>query len=676
MWIRDYHGNTKWVESQQRGRHCKRKRKIPKWKQITFLLFIVSAVSTTSLVIYTIIHLDSSPKQVQIDHYIFNAKEGNLQKRNNAHYFRSILDLNTSVTSSDEDKIYNFLRKRLGRFDDLSESKQRLYMISGLNTDNSENALKNSEFEQLKETRQNYYNTQHKYGHDLPNKGKGSLKINWKEHPFFKSQASANQHSFVSENNEFDGYAIDVQDHGYAIGVSDDLSNEETKANNAESEFDENNKNDMKYVTTGTYGSKSKNSKNSKNTWDMDSILIEKHYLEQLLTEYTHLDRFTDDDIRPDRKVILLFTTMFKEQEWTGLPAQGLKDITSKYKCKVQNCDVTYNRQLFNRSDVVLFHMPDAKQSYDVTTLNKHGGRPLHQQWVFFTSESPESPNTPFLSHYDGLFNLTMTYHTQSDIPIPYGKYEMHNEYQAQSSTLKNKISNYISKIRKGFVGKQNYAAGRTNSASWFVSNCNSLSRIKLVNKIKKLYKLYVGGDCAVYYNNQIDCEDDGTGSINDANECSNAIKQHKYYLSFENAFCDDYVTEKYWRNAIGNNVIPIVLGGANYSKVAIPNSFIDAQQFESVEALVEYLKFLDSNDEEYNSYFNWKDKFKMVPRTWPYSEQWLCDLCEIVNNKKFPTKIYADISQWWSQGTQCSEKNSAKIKTMLDFDKDDSSYE
>ena len=82
-----------------------------------------------------------------------------------------------------------------------------------------------------------------------------------------------------------------------------------------------------------------------------------------------------------------------------------------------------------------------------------------------------------------------------------------------------------------------------------------------------------------------------------------------RFYLSFENAICKDYVTEKIF-NALRLNTIPIVLGGANYSKILPPGSFINAGDFESPEGLANYLHSVLNNSTLYDSYFAWRPHY------------------------------------------------------------------
>jgi alpha-1,3-fucosyltransferase len=86
------------------------------------------------------------------------------------------------------------------------------------------------------------------------------------------------------------------------------------------------------------------------------------------------------------------------------------------------------------------------------------------------------------------------------------------------------------------------------------------------------------------------------------------AESKYKFYLSFEDAICKDYATEKFFALYGGLNMIPVVFGGANYSAIAPPHSYIDAAEFESPRALARYLKLLDSDDARFNEYFWWRE--------------------------------------------------------------------
>ena len=57
--------------------------------------------------------------------------------------------------------------------------------------------------------------------------------------------------------------------------------------------------------------------------------------------------------------------------------------------------------------------------------------------------------------------------------------------------------------------------------------------------------------------------------------------------------------------------VIPVVLGSANYSKFAPPNSYIDVSKFDSAKDLAEFLHYVSSDVQTYNSYFEWKDSYR-----------------------------------------------------------------
>ena len=58
--------------------------------------------------------------------------------------------------------------------------------------------------------------------------------------------------------------------------------------------------------------------------------------------------------------------------------------------------------------------------------------------------------------------------------------------------------------------------------------------------------------------------------------------RDYKFYLSFENSNCRDYVTEKFY-NPLLFTTVPIVYGGAEYEVIGAPrNSYIDVRNFTS----------------------------------------------------------------------------------------------
>ena len=53
-------------------------------------------------------------------------------------------------------------------------------------------------------------------------------------------------------------------------------------------------------------------------------------------------------------------------------------------------------------------------------------------------------------------------------------------------------------------------------------------------------------------------------------------------------------------------------MGGANYSKLAIPGSYINIMDFSTVTQLAEYLQYLDKNDTAFNEFFKWRLNYKV----------------------------------------------------------------
>ena len=62
--------------------------------------------------------------------------------------------------------------------------------------------------------------------------------------------------------------------------------------------------------------------------------------------------------------------------------------------------------------------------------------------------------------------------------------------------------------------------------------------------------------------------------------ECKSLLERdYMFYLAFENSNCKDYATEKFY-SSLDMAIVPIVMGGANYTKLLPPNSFINAAEY------------------------------------------------------------------------------------------------
>ncbi len=89
---------------------------------------------------------------------------------------------------------------------------------------------------------------------------------------------------------------------------------------------------------------------------------------------------------------------------------------------------------------------------------------------------------------------------------------------------------------------------------AWIVSNCETRSdREGYVRELRKYVGVDIMGGCG-----SRPCDQHHRSR---SDNCSAAVdNDYKFYLSFENSLCDQYVTEKFWRR-MGEPVVPIVMG-------------------------------------------------------------------------------------------------------------------
>lgn len=301
------------------------------------------------------------------------------------------------------------------------------------------------------------------------------------------------------------------------------------------------------------------------------------------------------------------------------------------HKCAVKDCFITRDRteRPVDQFDAIIFHGPEYDPSHPDNTPKS---RLQHQRYVYFSMESPL--NRPANAKFDGFFNWTMTYRADSDILTPY--FEFYDADGRRASFLddppwKNQ-TNALQSSRNTSIYQS-----KKKPIAWFASNCHSKNnRQELVKNLQKILSVDVYGGCGPFK-----CP------RNDERVCYDMLREdYFFYLSFENSNCRDYITEKL-TNAMLNDVIPVVYGGADFPRILPPDSYIDASKL-SVGDLADKLKFTMLNATEYLSYFWWKDFYRLTSRTDPQNQPF-CKLCEMLHDPDAPPKQYTDFKTWWN---------------------------
>ncbi|KAK3727706.1 hypothetical protein RRG08_032663 [Elysia crispata] len=298
-----------------------------------------------------------------------------------------------------------------------------------------------------------------------------------------------------------------------------------------------------------------------------------------------------------------------------GFAVKAGKKTFSEQQCQVQDCELTGDRNLASHVDVVLFQ----------SGISKNIARRPDQVWIIYMLESPY--HTPGMQAYKGMFNWTATYRHDSTIVAPYEKFVPFNS---------SKLTQHQT---------QNFAAGKTKKVAWFVSNCGARnSRMQYAMELSKHIEVDIYGNCG-----KLRCP------RSKSSKCFELLdKDYKFYLSFENSNCRDYITEKFFVNGLKHNVLPIVMGAApeDYARAAPPHSFIHVDDFESPKDLAEYLHVLDKNDALYNEYFQWKGTGDLI------NTFFWCRVCALAHDtSNRGSSWYENINDWWRGKDICIGK-------------------
>lgn len=242
----------------------------------------------------------------------------------------------------------------------------------------------------------------------------------------------------------------------------------------------------------------------------------------------------------------------------------------------INDDDATYvvsrSRRDLKFADVIIVFLPVATVD-ELIQLRQNIS--LNQKIVGFSRE-PRT-HTPLLenSKLNQLCDGLMTYELSSDISLPYVPNAGFNRLQDVQS-LKNHHQTLIS----AWISSPNETSGRTRFLEELMSHLpidsygRTFNNVPLDHDVGEKTKL-------------------------------ETIARYRFTLAFENAVCDDYVTEKFFQPLIAGSV-PIYLGAPNI-KVFAPgnNCFINAKDFAGPSELAEYVRTM--SDDEYMSFHKWR---------------------------------------------------------------------
>lgn len=282
---------------------------------------------------------------------------------------------------------------------------------------------------------------------------------------------------------------------------------------------------------------------------------------------------------------------------------------------QIGGCRLTDDRRAYGEAEAVIFHHRDIVTA---TSLPRQP-RPGAQKWIWMNYESPT--NTPGLAHFEGIFNLTLTYRMDSDVCLPYGF--------LMSSWLGSTSQNLDQYLRTPSPSD----LLRPRLLAWVVSNWSAAHRrVAFFKQLQRYVHVDVYGRVGRPF----------AGSVVEL------LREYQFYLALENSQHADYITEKLW-NPIEAGAIPVVLGPTrkNYERFLPPEAFIHVDDFASARELVRYLLMLRQEPKLLWFHLRWRDNYRMHrPKFW--SEHY-CTACQAVRRNRGRTNVVKGLARWFN---------------------------
>ncbi|XP_051025670.1 alpha-(1,3)-fucosyltransferase 10 isoform X2 [Acomys russatus] len=219
--------------------------------------------------------------------------------------------------------------------------------------------------------------------------------------------------------------------------------------------------------------------------------------------------------------------------------------------------------------------------------------RKAHHDWALFHEESPKNNYKLFHEPVITLFNHTATFSRHSHLPLT-------TQYLESVEALKS--LRYLVPLQS-----KNHLRQKLAPLVYVQSDCDPPSdRDSYVRELMAYIEVDSYGEC-------LQNKDLPQGLRNpasmDADGFYRIVAQYKFMLAFENAVCDDYITEKFWR-PLKLGVVPVYYGSPSIADWLPSNrSAILVSEFSHPKELARFIRQLDYDDRSYEAYVEWKLK-------------------------------------------------------------------
>ncbi|XP_026843386.1 alpha-(1,3)-fucosyltransferase B-like [Drosophila persimilis] len=253
-------------------------------------------------------------------------------------------------------------------------------------------------------------------------------------------------------------------------------------------------------------------------------------------------------------------------------------------RCGVFECRVTNKRKRLASARAVLFY------GTFLETGDFPLPRSLQHSWALLHEESPKNvayaPFDDFLQH----FNFTSTFSRYSDLPLT-------TQWLPSAHDL----------ISMDYTMSFDFKSSNLNVASPSVvflnSDCDTMSgREHYMKELMRHINVDSFGSCLHNKDLPASLQKDYMDNLYSP-KLLRFLSRYKFMIAIENAVCEDYITEKFWRPLVVG-VIPIYFGSPSIKDwQPQKKSAIFVKDFPNAAALGRYLMDLSENKTEYDSF-------------------------------------------------------------------------